>query len=149
MAKEIGPDPCTNTLGLGYFNLDDLTADERKRVPMATGLLSYFPKALAMVAHVSWLGNQQHHPDKPLHWDKPKSSDQADCAVRHFAKRGIQDSENITHTVKAAWRMLAYLELEIEIFLMIREGKSLEDIELSPAHKEVLHDLIAQGALPC
>jgi len=40
--------------------------DKRKQIPIYTGLIKYFPKALAEVARVSYTGNQQHHPDKPF-----------------------------------------------------------------------------------
>ena len=47
-------------------------AQERKQIPITTGVLDYFPLAIAEVAKCSWAGNQQHHPDKPLHWNKEK-----------------------------------------------------------------------------
>ena len=48
------------------------TADvnERKTYPMATGCLDYFPDALVAVARVSFVGNEQHNPGEPLHWDR-------------------------------------------------------------------------------
>src|SRR5581483_11091208 len=60
---------------------------ERKKYPLATGLLDYFPDALVAVAHVSYVGNEQHNPGKPLHWDRSKSADEADTAIRHFVQR--------------------------------------------------------------
>lgn len=86
----------------------------RKNVPMATGLLDYFPDALAEIAHVSWVGNEQHNPGEPLHWSRGKSNDHADCAVRHITERGTIDTDGCRHTAKAAWRLLAELQLEIE-----------------------------------
>jgi hypothetical protein len=45
-------------------------ASERKATPIATGVLDYFPLALAEVARVSRIGNDQHNPGQPLHWAK-------------------------------------------------------------------------------
>ena len=86
----------------------------RKNVPMARGLLDYFPNALAAVAYVSYIGNKQHNPGEELHWAKEKSTDHADCIMRHLLDRGKLDSDGIRHSAKLAWRALAALEIEIE-----------------------------------
>lgn len=93
-----------------------LTTDktQRKNTPMARGLLDYFPDALAEVAHVSYIGNEQHNPGKPLHWAKEKSTDHADCIIRHLVDRGTLDTDNVRHSAKVAWRALALLQTEIE-----------------------------------
>ena len=80
-------------------------AQERKKYPMYSGLLNYFPDALAMVAKCSYDGNQQHHPDKPLHWDKSKSYDELDALVRHICEGEWE---------KVAWRALANLQRKID-----------------------------------
>ena len=87
---------------------------ERKQMPVTTGVLKYFPRAIAAVAQASWAGNQQHHPDKPLFWDKTKSTDHLDCIGRHLIDAGTFDTDNIRHSAKLAWRALANLELELE-----------------------------------
>ena len=87
---------------------------ERKQMPVTTGVLKYFPRAIAAVAHASWAGNQQHHPDKPLFWDKTKSTDHLDCIGRHLIDVGTVDTDGIRHSAKLAWRALANLELELE-----------------------------------
>ena len=89
-------------------------AKARKAVPLCTGVLDYFPKALAAIAEVSRIGNDQHNPGQPLHWAKGKSTDHADCALRHFAERGTIDTDGGRHTAKAGWRVLAQLEMELE-----------------------------------
>ena len=89
-------------------------ADERKNVPLASGVLDYFPAALIEVAKVSFAGNQQHNPGQPLHWARGKSTDQADTMLRHFLERGTFDSDGIRHSAKMVWRALAILELEME-----------------------------------
>lgn len=89
-------------------------AQERKQIPITTGVLDYFPLAIAEVAKCSWAGNQQHHPDKELHWDKTKSTDHADCIGRHLVDRGKFDTDGQRHSAKLAWRALALLQLELE-----------------------------------
>ncbi len=86
----------------------------RKEYPIATGLLDYFPDALVAIAQVSWTGNEQHHPGTPLHWDRAKSTDEADAMLRHFMQRGTRDKDGLRHMAKAAWRALALLQKEIE-----------------------------------
>jgi hypothetical protein len=87
---------------------------ERKKVPMASGLLDYFTDALAEVAHVSYLGNEKHNPGQPLHWSRGKSMDHADCIMRHLAERGSKDGAGIRHSAQLAWRALALLQEELE-----------------------------------
>ena len=89
-------------------------AGERKKYPVGTGVLDYFPDALVAVAHVSWVGNNQHNPGQPLHWAREKSTDEADTMIRHFLQRGTLDSDGVRHTAKMAWRALALLQKEIE-----------------------------------
>ena len=86
----------------------------RKALPIFTGCIDYFPDALLAVAAVSKAGNDQHNPGLPLHWSREKSSDHADTIGRHLIQRGTMDSDGQRHTAKAAWRILALLQLEIE-----------------------------------
>lgn len=86
----------------------------RKAQPVARGFLDYFPDAIAEVAHVSFVANEQHNPGEPMHWAKEKSTDEADCLVRHLIQRGTIDSDGLRHTAKAAWRAMALLQREIE-----------------------------------
>lgn len=87
---------------------------ERKAIPMARGLLDYFPAALAAVAEVSRVGNEQHNPGPPIHHARGKSTDHADCIVRHLMDRGALDTDGLRHTAKVAWRALALLQEEME-----------------------------------
>ena len=89
-------------------------AKERKNLPIATGCLDYFPLALAEVAKASLAGNKQHLDGEPLHWDRSKSTDEADSLLRHFMERGKIDEDGVRHSGKMAWRALALLEKEIE-----------------------------------
>lgn len=86
----------------------------RKNYPIASGVLDYFPDALVVISEVSKKGNDQHNPGLPLRWTRSKSSDEADTCIRHFLQRGTLDTDGIRHTAKAAWRMLALLQKEIE-----------------------------------
>lgn len=90
------------------------SATERKKFPMVSGLLDYFPDALAVVSNVSWHGNEQHNPGQPLHWARSKSGDEADTLVRHLSQRGTLDVDGIRHSAKVAWRALALLQKELE-----------------------------------
>lgn len=92
---------------------------ERKKYPIFSGVLAYFPDAIAAVAHVSYVGNEQHNPGEPLHWARGKSMDQEDTLVRHLMESGGAeldgfDADGMLHSVKAAWRALAKAQLEIE-----------------------------------
>ena len=89
-------------------------ASERKKFPVASGVMEYFPDALVAVANVSWQGNEQHNPGQPLHWARGKSTDEADAMIRHFLQRGTKDKDGIRHTAKMVWRALAMLQKEIE-----------------------------------
>lgn len=90
------------------------TAAARKDIPIVTGVLDYFPDALAAVAVCSKKGNDQHNPGQPLHWDRNKSQDHADCIGRHLLQRGTYDTDGVRHSAKVAWRALALLQKEIE-----------------------------------
>lgn len=88
----------------------------RKNTPIYSGVLKYFPDALAEVARVSFIGNQQHNPGEPLHWAKEKSQDEPDACVRHLMESEnadgtpLLDEDNTYHAAKAAWRALAHLQ---------------------------------------
>jgi hypothetical protein len=86
----------------------------RKDSPVVSGLLDYFPLACLAVANCSKVGNDQHNPGQPLHWERSKSSDHADCIVRHLLERGTIDTDGVRHSAKVAWRALALLQLELE-----------------------------------
>jgi len=90
------------------------TATERKHTPIATGVLDYFPDAIAAIAQLSAIGNEQHNPGAPLHWDRSKSGDESDALMRHFMERGTMDTDKVRHSTKVAWRALALLQKELE-----------------------------------
>lgn len=89
-------------------------ATARKNVPIATGVIDYFPDAIIAIAECSRQGNEQHNPGTPLHWDRSKSGDESDALMRHFVERGTTDTDGIRHSTKVAWRALAMLQKELE-----------------------------------
>lgn len=105
-------------------------AESRKSMPITSGVLDYFPLAVAEVAKVSKAGNDQHNPGQPLHWNRSKSGDHADCITRHLIQRGTVDSDGMRHTAKLAWRALALLQEELE-----------QEAGFNPTMKGLLDDL--------
>lgn len=107
--QSVGPGGAPNRVSI----LPD-DPQERKKYPIATGVLDYFPDAIAEVSRVSYTGNEQHNPGQSLRWDRSKSKDEADTMMRHFMARGSRDKDGQRHMAKAVWRALALLQKEIE-----------------------------------
>lgn len=91
---------------------------KRKEYPMASGLLAYFPAALAGVAKVSYDGNRKHNGNAPLQHSRWLSTDHEDCIIRHltdlmdlreaFLRGDITDPKLVlTEASSLAWRALA------------------------------------------
>jgi hypothetical protein len=95
-------------------NKPENKAQWRKQRPIYSGVLKYFPDALLEVAYCSFVGNEQHNPGTPLHWDRNKSQDETDACIRHLLESGKLDDDGVRHSAKAAWRALANLQKEIE-----------------------------------
>jgi hypothetical protein len=90
-------------------------SQERKDTPIYSGVMAYFPLALAEIARLSKAGNDKHNPGQPLHWARGKSADHADCIARHLLEIGTRDADDgHLHSTKLAWRALANLQLELE-----------------------------------
>ncbi len=89
-------------------------ASARKALPIYSGVVRYFPDALVAVAELSMIGNEQHNPGKPLHWDRSKSGDELDALTRHLLEAGTLDEDGVRHSTKVAWRALANLQKELE-----------------------------------
>ena len=108
----------THMLGIGGAPTRATTlpegAEERKKFPVASGVLDYFPDALVAISNISQRGNDQHNPGKPLNWNRSKSADESDTMIRHFLQRGTLDTDGTRHSAKLAWRALALLQKEIE-----------------------------------
>lgn len=85
----------------------------RKEIPVFSGVLAYFPLAIAAVARLSKRGNDKHNPGQPLHWSRDKSQDHEDCIARHLLDVDVLDDTTGEYedAVSLAWRALAKLQL--------------------------------------
>ncbi len=111
----------------------------RKGIPIVSGVLDYFPDALAYIAKVSKAGNDKHNPGEPLNWSRGKSGDHADCIGRHLLERGTLDPDDgLRHSGKLAWRALALLQLELEAAENDRSvvPRAVTALDLLAAHPE-------------
>ena len=102
----------------------------RKALPLYDFLTGYFPDAIVELVKVSVAGNAQHNPGEPLHWARGKSMDQLNTAMRHQFDHGaghVYDDAGLDpavlkaiggyppmHLAKAAWRLLAEIQLICE-----------------------------------
>lgn len=123
---------------------------KRKSVPIFDGAVMYFPNALAAVAEVSREGNKQHNPGEPLHWARDKSTDQFNTALRHLidhANGCRYDADGQRHLAKAAWRVLAALQLDIEAEQRVAKNDAMKNIQ--PAEKVRLPHEPRWAASPC
>lgn len=93
--------------------------DYRKARPVTSGVLDYFPLAIAEIARISALGNAQHNPNSArLHWERTKSNDHADTIGRHLSDRGSFGVDGARHTANLGWRALAMVQEEMEAELL-------------------------------
>jgi len=97
---------------------------ERKKIPIYSGVIKYFPRAIIALAKKSAEGNEQHNPGTELHWDRSKSGDELDAHMRHLI-----EEDWVAH----AWRAMANLE------------KFLEKKEQSEITKDDVIDRIYKG----
>lgn len=100
----------------------------RKAIPIYSGFIKYFPRTICAVAELSRIGNDQHNPGKPLHWDRSKSGDEKDALMRHLIDQTIEgdnatDTDNVLHATKKAWRAMADLEKILEKRSATADGK--------------------------
>lgn len=94
-----------------------INAEARKALPVFSGVLSYFPLAIAAVANISRRGGEQHAPGQPLKWHRDLSKDQLDALSRHVLDVAIKDAAGEDATDELAqvvWRGLAELQLRLE-----------------------------------
>jgi len=94
-----------------------MTSEERKGIPVYSGFIKYFPRAILSVARLSKIANDQHNPGEPLHWAKEKSQDEPDAMMRHLIDDILTDgvdTDGVLHLTKVAWRSMANLERELE-----------------------------------
>lgn len=85
-------------------------SERRKAIPLYSGVMRFFPAALAMVAQASVRGNRKHCPGQPMVFDSSVSMDHGDCILRHMINMDEGDGcdENgVPHVAYVAWRALA------------------------------------------
>lgn len=102
--------------------IDSLSSEQRKELPLTTGVLDYFPLALLGVAKLSKQGNDKHNPGQPLHWARGKSMDQDDTIGRHLLTRDLRGADGMDHDLNMLWRTLARVQLRMEA--MIARGEN-------------------------
>ncbi len=123
----------------------------RKAAPMWRGLLGYFPWALFKLAAHSFRSDRKHNPDKPEseapHWTRSKSTDHADCIVRHLADlcgpppadfEGLAIEWEEYHLTAIFWRAGALLQE----FGEARRGASPGCRSVFPTRVDQLRDLL-------
>lgn len=93
--------------------LDRFDSAGRKRVPMFSGVLAYFPDAIAALAEHSFNGNEKHNPGEALHHARGKSMDHTDCILRHVANYEGLDGESL-EAVALLWRAAALCQEVLE-----------------------------------
>jgi hypothetical protein len=103
--------------------LDRFDSAGRKNVPMFSGVMAYFPDAIAALAEHSFKGNQKHNPGEPLHHARGKSMDHTDCIMRHLANYSGMDGDAL-EAVALFWRAGALCQevLERKYGLTLPEG---------------------------
>ena len=79
-------------------------SSQRKRIPVYTGFIKYFPDAMIEVTKQSVSGSKQHHGDE-VWWDKSKSKDELDSLMRHLLEGDW---------AAVAWRAMANLQRECD-----------------------------------
>lgn len=86
---------------------------------LTTGVVDYFPNALAAIGRWSTFNNAKYPPAVPSadgspRWSFDVSTQHADAIASHLAQRGTVDAESgFSHSVALAWRALALLESEL------------------------------------
>lgn len=102
----------------------------RKGIPVYSGFICYFPRAICAVAELSRIGNDQHSgPGTPLKWDRSKSGDELDAMMRHTLDEVLgveEDTDGVLHATKRAWRAMADLEKKLEARA---RAPKIEDVE--------------------
>ncbi len=117
---------------------------DRKALPIFKWLTEYFPDAIVECVKLSVAGNIQHNKElepADIKWAREKSSNQMDTAFRHMwdHKAGVTiDKDGCYHLAKAAWRILAELQLTIEKDATANGAQSVRAYEEARANGTIL-----------
>jgi hypothetical protein len=114
LSGPIGPTHAPPLKNPPFVPLSLADSKQRKMMPVVSGVLDYFPDAIAAVSYISYLGNQKHNPGQDLHWARGKSDDHIDCLGRHLLRRDCTDQDDIMEFAEMVWRAMAALQLHIE-----------------------------------
>jgi hypothetical protein len=88
---------------------------QRKMIRAFQGFVQYFPDAIALVALLSKVANDQHNPGEAMHWAKDKSTEELDSLMNHLIDIGSkgelsQDADGVLDAIKVGWRGMANLQ---------------------------------------
>lgn len=97
-------------------------SDKRKEYPLFDVLFGYFPAAMNALAHHAYKNNEKHNPGQSLQWSRTRSSDHANCALRHLQEGDYE---------ALLWRAAALLQLELE-----KEGAPLAPLATFPKEEQ-------------
>ncbi len=86
--------------------------EERKQIRIYDGFIKYFPNAIVEVTKVSCEGSDQHHADKPVHWDREKSKEELNSLMRHLLEAA--ETDDVKDWARVAWRAMANLQKRAE-----------------------------------
>jgi len=99
----------------------------RKMTPVSTFLTEYFPDAFRALAQHSYICNEIHNPGEPMHWDREKSDDHTNCALRHHMdSKRISSESGLPEVIAEAWRALAKAQLTLEEMGYVWENMSYQ-----------------------
>lgn len=85
---------------------------ERKQIRIYDGFIKYFPDAIVEVTKISCKGSNQHHADKPIHWDRNKSKEELNSLMRHLLE--AMQTDDVEDWARVAWRAMANLQKKTE-----------------------------------
>lgn len=102
---------------------------DSKTTPIYSGVLAYFPLAIAAVSRVSKYGNDKHNGEgSPLQWTRGLSNRHKDAIATHLTQSGTVDPESgELHDAALAWRALANLQLAEEARIAKTKEEVVED----------------------
>jgi len=100
--------------------------DERKRIPLWTATIGYFPAAFMLLAKLGYDANEQHNPGEPVHWARDKSTDHLNCAMRHlFDSLFLTREARLKVLTQVFWRIGAEIQTSYEELYGV-EGNTTE-----------------------
>lgn len=89
----------------------------RKAIPLFTFLKEYFPRTFIALTRHSVAANEKHNPGERIHWARHKSTDHANCILRHQMECDGETLDPDTGElieVAIAWRAMAQAELALD-----------------------------------